>query len=46
MPLSPFRRNPVRPLIERVLTAIFLLLIAVYAAVLLVQPSAVGRGGR
>jgi hypothetical protein len=46
MPRPPFRRHLAQPSIERVLLALFLCLIAVYAAVLLVQPSGVGRGGR
>lgn len=43
---SPWRRHLPRPSIERVLVTLILLLVAVYAAVLLIQPSAVGRGGR
>jgi hypothetical protein len=42
----PLRRYLVRPSAERLLLAVLLILIALYAVVLLVQPSAVGRGGR
>jgi hypothetical protein len=46
MVLPPFRRHLAWPSMERVVLMAFVLLLVAYLVVLLVQPSAVGRGGR
>jgi len=46
MRFAPFRRPLAWPSTDRVLLVALLLLLAAYAVVLFVAPSAVGRGGR
>jgi len=46
MILPHVRRHLARPSMERVVLIAFVLLFAAYLVVLLVQPSAAGRGGR